>query len=58
MGLRRVAEAAGVSHGLVTHYFGTYGELVRLSCSGRTSGSGSGYGNACEPPQGVPYADA
>ncbi|MFE0653899.1 TetR/AcrR family transcriptional regulator [Streptomyces sp. NPDC059534] len=29
VGLRLVAEAAGVSHGLVTHYFGTYGALVR-----------------------------
>ncbi|MEV4423765.1 TetR/AcrR family transcriptional regulator [Streptomyces sp. NPDC049602] len=28
-GLRRVAEAAGVTHGLVTHYFGTYRALVR-----------------------------
>ncbi|MFF8380249.1 TetR/AcrR family transcriptional regulator [Streptomyces sp. NPDC015661] len=29
VGLRRVAEAAGVTHGLVTHYFGTYRALVR-----------------------------
>lgn len=28
-GLRQVAEAVGVTHGLVTHYFGTYGTLVR-----------------------------
>ncbi|MEU7020511.1 helix-turn-helix domain-containing protein [Streptomyces sp. NPDC046203] len=28
-GLRKVAEAAGVTHGLVTHYFGTYRALVR-----------------------------
>ncbi|MFE3452517.1 TetR family transcriptional regulator [Nonomuraea sp. NPDC059194] len=27
--LRQVAEAAGVAHGLVTHYFGTYAALVR-----------------------------
>jgi AcrR family transcriptional regulator len=29
VGLRLVAEAVGVRHGLVTHYFGTYGQLVR-----------------------------
>ncbi|MEV0402723.1 TetR/AcrR family transcriptional regulator [Actinoallomurus sp. NPDC050550] len=29
VGLRQVAEAVGVTHGLVTHYFGTYGALVR-----------------------------
>jgi AcrR family transcriptional regulator len=29
VGLRQVAEAVGVSHGLVTHYFGTYSALVR-----------------------------
>ncbi|MEX0171396.1 TetR/AcrR family transcriptional regulator [Streptomyces sp. LMG1-1-1.1] len=29
VGLRRVAEAVGVTHGLVTHYFGTYHALVR-----------------------------
>ena len=27
--LRQIAEAAGVAHGLVTHYFGTYAALVR-----------------------------
>ncbi|MGW9213721.1 TetR/AcrR family transcriptional regulator [Embleya sp. NPDC055664] len=29
VGLRRIAEAVGVTHGLVTHYFGTYRALVR-----------------------------
>ncbi|MFY0576978.1 TetR/AcrR family transcriptional regulator [Cystobacter fuscus] len=29
VGLQTVARAAGVSHGLVTHYFGTYEALVR-----------------------------
>ncbi|MFB6986797.1 TetR/AcrR family transcriptional regulator [Streptomyces sp. NPDC056230] len=29
VGLRRVAETVGVTHGLVTHYFGTYRALVR-----------------------------
>ena len=28
VGLKEVAEAAGVSHALVSHYFGTYAELV------------------------------
>ena len=28
VGLRQVAEAVGVTHGLVTHYFGTYDALV------------------------------
>jgi len=28
VGLKDVARAAGVSHALVSHYFGTYGELV------------------------------
>jgi len=28
VGLKEVAEAAGVSHGLVSHYFGTYADLV------------------------------
>ena len=28
VGLKEVAAAAGVSHALVSHYFGTYGELV------------------------------
>jgi AcrR family transcriptional regulator len=28
IGLKEVAKAAGVSHALVSHYFGTYGELV------------------------------
>ncbi|MET8334878.1 TetR/AcrR family transcriptional regulator [Streptosporangium canum] len=27
--LRQIAEAAGVAHGLVSHYFGTYGALVK-----------------------------
>jgi AcrR family transcriptional regulator len=29
VGLRLIAEAVGVRHGLVTHYFGTYAQLVR-----------------------------
>ncbi|MDQ2845416.1 MAG: TetR/AcrR family transcriptional regulator [Actinomycetota bacterium] len=29
VGLRQVAEAVGVTHGLVSHYFGTYGALAQ-----------------------------
>ena len=35
VGLREVAEAAGVTHGLVTHYFGTYDELVAATLARR-----------------------
>lgn len=28
VGLREIAERAGISHGLITHYFGTYDQLV------------------------------
>ncbi|WP_069772133.1 helix-turn-helix domain-containing protein [Streptomyces sp. LUP30] len=49
VGLRRVAEAVGISHGLVTHCFGTYSALVRAVPRARTSGSGSGSANGCAP---------
>ena len=35
VGLREVAEAAGVTHGLVTHYFGTYDALVAATLARR-----------------------
>jgi AcrR family transcriptional regulator len=35
VGLKEVARAAGVSHGLVTHYFGTYDALVRAALERR-----------------------
>src|SRR5260221_185162 len=36
VGLKEVARAAGVSHGLVSHYFGTYVELVDEVLARRT----------------------
>jgi len=35
VGLKEVAEAAGVSHALVSHYFGTYGGLVEATLERR-----------------------
>lgn len=35
VGLKDVAKAAGVSHALVTHYFGTYGGLVESALERR-----------------------
>src|SRR5262245_55001235 len=34
-GLKDVAKAAGVSHGLITHYFGTYDALVEATLERR-----------------------
>lgn len=36
VGLKEVAEAAGTSHGLITHYFGTYDGLVAATLQRRT----------------------
>jgi AcrR family transcriptional regulator len=38
VGLRDVAAEAGVSHGLITHYFGTYDALVEAVFARRTQG--------------------
>lgn len=38
VGLRDVAAEAGVSHGLITHYFGTYDALVEAVFARRTRG--------------------
>jgi AcrR family transcriptional regulator len=38
VGLRDVAAEAGVSHGLITHYFGTYDALVEAVFARRTEG--------------------
>jgi AcrR family transcriptional regulator len=38
-GLKDVARAAGVSHGLVTHYFGTYEALVEAAIAERVDGA-------------------
>jgi TetR/AcrR family transcriptional regulator, repressor for neighboring sulfatase len=36
VGLRDVAQKAGVSHGLITHYFKTYEGLVECACARRS----------------------
>jgi AcrR family transcriptional regulator len=37
VGLKEVARAAGTSHGLITHYFGTYDALVAAALERRTT---------------------
>ena len=37
VGLKEVAKAAGTSHGLITHYFGTYDGLVAATLQRRTT---------------------
>ncbi len=37
VGLKEVARAAGTSHGLITHYFGTYDGLVAATLERRTT---------------------
>jgi len=37
VGLKEVARAAGTSHGLITHYFGTYDGLVAAALERRTT---------------------
>jgi TetR/AcrR family transcriptional regulator, repressor for neighboring sulfatase len=37
VGLKEVAKAAGTSHGLITHYFGTYDGLVAATLQRRTA---------------------
>ena len=39
VGLKEVAKAAGVSHALVTHYFGTYANLVEAALEKGTIGN-------------------
>src|SRR5439155_16004690 len=38
VGLKEVAREAGVSHALITHYFGTYGGLVEATIERRIRG--------------------
>ncbi|HEY1817715.1 MAG TPA: TetR/AcrR family transcriptional regulator [Kofleriaceae bacterium] len=37
VGLKEVAKAAGTSHGLITHYFGTYDGLIAATLQRRTA---------------------
>ncbi|MGW5362480.1 TetR/AcrR family transcriptional regulator [Actinopolymorpha pittospori] len=57
VGLRRVAEAVGVSHGLVTHYFGTYAALVRAVLARENERQRERIRERMRASQGVPYAD-
>jgi AcrR family transcriptional regulator len=56
VGLRRVADAAGVSHALVSHYFGTYGELVRVVLQRENERQRERVRQRMRADHGVPYA--
>ncbi|MFG1867823.1 TetR/AcrR family transcriptional regulator [Micromonospora arborensis] len=56
VGLRRVAEAAGVSHALVSHYFGTYAELVRIVLQRENERQRDRVRERMRADRGVPYA--
>ncbi|CAM5615406.1 hypothetical protein STANM337S_05767 [Streptomyces tanashiensis] len=58
VGLRRVAEAAGVTHGLVTHYFGTYRALVRAVLERENERKRERVRERLRADGSVPYADA
>jgi AcrR family transcriptional regulator len=57
VGLRQVAEAVGVSHGLVTHYFGTYAALVRAVLQRENERQRDRVRERMRADQDVPYAD-
>ncbi|MEW2398136.1 TetR/AcrR family transcriptional regulator [Streptomyces sp. NPDC046862] len=57
VGLRRIAEAVGVSHGLVTHYFGTYRALVRAVLQRENERQRERIRERMRADHGVPYAD-
>ncbi|MFF0160492.1 TetR/AcrR family transcriptional regulator [Streptomyces sp. NPDC005263] len=57
VGLRRVAEAVGISHGLVTHYFGTYQALVRAVLQRENERQRERIRERMRADHGVPYAD-
>ncbi|MFJ8363154.1 TetR/AcrR family transcriptional regulator [Streptomyces sp. NPDC093984] len=57
VGLRAVAEAAGVSHGLVSHYFGTYKALVRAVLQRENERQRERIRERMRADHGVPYAD-
>lgn len=54
--LRQVAEAAGVTHGLVTHYFGTYRALVRAVLLRAEEERRARIRERMQAGEGVPYA--
>ena len=57
VGLRQVADAVGVTHGLVTHYFGTYRLLVRAVLQRENERQRERVRERMREDQGVPYAD-
>lgn len=58
VGLRQVAEAVGVTHGLVTHYFGTYRALARAVLARENGRHHERVREQLRADAGVPYADA
>ncbi len=58
VGLRQVAEAVGVTHGLVTHYFGTYRALAREVLARENGRHHERVREQIRADAGVPYADA
>lgn len=56
--LRRVAEAAGVTHGLVTHYFGTYRALAQAVLHRENERHRRRVRDRMGADDGVPYATA
>jgi AcrR family transcriptional regulator len=57
VGLRRVAGAAGVTHGLVTHYFGTYRALVQAVVRRENERQRERVRDRMRADDGVPYAE-
>ncbi|HEX4225374.1 MAG TPA: TetR/AcrR family transcriptional regulator [Pseudonocardiaceae bacterium] len=55
--LRQVAEAAGVTHGLVTHYFGTYRGLVGAVLRGASERRQARIRERMRADGGIPHAD-
>lgn len=55
--LRQVAEAAGVTHGLVTHYFGTYQNLVGAVLHRASERQRERIREHMRAEDGIPYAD-
>ncbi|WP_328808678.1 TetR/AcrR family transcriptional regulator [Nonomuraea montanisoli] len=57
VGLRRVADAVGVTHGLVTHYFGTYDALVQAVLRRENERQRERMRERMRADQGVPYSE-
>ncbi|GAB2826688.1 hypothetical protein GCM10027176_33860 [Actinoallomurus bryophytorum] len=57
VGLRKVADAVGVTHGLVTHYFGTYSALVRAVLERENERQRERVRERMRADRGVPYAN-